>query len=62
MGPDMDDKTRIVTFDGNGFHNWKFRLDCLQREVKEVEELREVATDTEPVRAEKKVKLAERRK
>lgn len=67
----MEEKARIVAFDGTGFHNWKFRvecildtfdlLDCLQREVEEIEELHELQDDTAAVRAEKKKKVQERR-
>lgn len=66
----MEEKAKIVAFDGTGFHNWKFRvecildtfnlLDCLQREVAEVEELRETQEDLAATRAEKKKKVAER--
>lgn len=65
----MDDKTKIIAFDGSGFHNWKFRLEtvldmhdlleCLQREVAEIDEFRVEASDTAVVRAEKERKIAE---
>lgn len=67
----MEDKSKIVAFDGEGFHNWKFRLetvldmhdllDCLQREVNDIEELREANGDSAAVRAEKKTKIEERK-
>lgn len=71
MGPDMDDKTKIIAFDGKGFHNWKFRmetvldmhdlLDCLQREVMDIAELQVGDSDTAAVSAEKQKKTTERK-
>lgn len=65
----MDDKTKIIAFDGSGFHNWKFRLEtvldmhdlleCLQREAAEIDEFRVETSDTAVVRAEKEKKMAE---
>lgn len=70
MGPAMEDKSKIVAFDGTGFHNWKFRmetvldmyglLDCLQREVIDIDEMQVQDGDTPEVRADKKMKVQER--
>lgn len=67
----MEDKNKIVAFDGEGFHNWKFRLetvldmhdllDCLEREVDDIDEYRDVAGETAEARAEKKKKILERK-
>lgn len=66
----MDEKVKVAAFDGAGFHNWKFRmetvldtydlLDCVRREIAEIDELREMATDSAEVKAEKKRQMVER--
>ncbi|XP_062533958.1 uncharacterized protein LOC134202974 [Armigeres subalbatus] len=67
----MDDKVKIAAFDGSGFHNWRFRmetvldtfdlLDCLHREMSEIDEFKLVADDSASVKSEKKKKMVERR-
>lgn len=67
----MDEKAKITPFDASGVHNWRFRmetvldtfdlLDCLEREVNEIEEFREEDGDTAAVKAEKKKKVLERK-
>lgn len=66
----MDEKAKVAAFDGSGFHNWKFRmetvldmhglLDCVHREIVEIEELREMADDSAQVKTEKKRQMVER--
>lgn len=56
----MEVKNKIVAFDGEGFHNWKFRLetvldmhnllDCLERKVDDIDEYRDVAGETAEAR------------
>lgn len=68
----MEEKSKVIAFDGNNFHNWKFRmetlldmhdlLDCLNREVVEIPELQIAAADTAAVISEKEKQVVERKK
>lgn len=71
MGSSMEDKSKVFAFDGNNFHNWKFRmetvldmhdlLDCLVRDAEEVPELQVEAEDTAAVKSDKEKKFSERK-
>lgn len=68
----QNDRYHIALFDGNNYSAWKFRmtvlleehdlLDCIERELADIEEIREVQTDSADVKRQKETQRAKREK